>query len=224
MEELAAAQARTEARVEELAAAQARIEARVEELAAAQARTERELAQLTIRVDRLVLQVESLVEAQRRTDQRLSDLRGEFRGYFLEWRYRERASAYFGPLLRHLRVLSPSTVVDQYEAALPAGARLDLLQADLIVQGLVRTAAVPEEVWLVVEISATIDRTDLERAVQRARALREAGLRALPAVAGDRATPTVERRAQTEGVVVFRDGAIEGWQKALAAWPGSQPG
>jgi predicted nuclease with TOPRIM domain len=46
LEELAAAQARTEKRLEELAAAQARTEKRLEELAAAQARTEKRLAEL----------------------------------------------------------------------------------------------------------------------------------------------------------------------------------
>src|SRR5438105_4588858 len=65
IQELAAAQARTEVRLEELAAAQARTEIRLEELAAAQARTE-------VRLDRLTGAVEELAQAQKRTQDELT--------------------------------------------------------------------------------------------------------------------------------------------------------
>ena len=65
IQELAAAQARTETRLEELAAAQARTETRLEELAAAQARTE-------ARLDRLTGAVEELAQAQKRTQDELT--------------------------------------------------------------------------------------------------------------------------------------------------------
>jgi hypothetical protein len=74
MEELAAAQARTEARVGELAAAQARTEARVGELAAAQARTEARLEELAQAHARTEARLEELARAQARTEARLEEL------------------------------------------------------------------------------------------------------------------------------------------------------
>ena len=74
LEELAAAQARTEARLEELAAAQARTEARLEELAAAQARTEARLEELAAAQARTEARLEELAAAQARTETRLEEL------------------------------------------------------------------------------------------------------------------------------------------------------
>jgi hypothetical protein len=78
VQELAAAQARTETRldrvaaaVEELAQAQKRTETRLEELAAAQARTE-------TRLDRVVAAVEELAQAQKRTQDELTLFRRTF--------------------------------------------------------------------------------------------------------------------------------------------------
>jgi hypothetical protein len=71
IQELAAAQTRTETRLEELAAAQARTETRLEELAAAQARTE-------VRLDRLTGAVEELAQAQKRTQDELTLFRRTF--------------------------------------------------------------------------------------------------------------------------------------------------
>ena len=91
MSDLAAAQQRTETRVEELAAAQQRTEARVEELAAAQLRTQ--------------ARMEELAAAQQRTEERLdpieTDLQaikndlGELKGLALEQRHWNRPLQYF---------------------------------------------------------------------------------------------------------------------------------
>jgi myosin heavy subunit len=79
VQELAAAQQRTEQRVEELAAAQQRTEQRVEELAAAQQRTEQRVEELAAaqqqaseRLDRVEAAIERLTEAQTRTEERLN--------------------------------------------------------------------------------------------------------------------------------------------------------
>ena len=208
-----------------LPALAAQLVEQVQALALAQTRTEQRLETLTARVDQLALQVDrlaaavdELARAQARTEQRLTDLSAAFRGFRLEWRYRERADAYFGRLLRRLRVHSPSAVADQYEDRLPQEAMLDLLQADLLLQGQPRQAPERGDVWLAVEVSTTIDSRDLERALRRAGALRQAGLRALPAVAGDHATPAALQRARAERVVLLQDGSVTGWEEALAAW------
>jgi len=63
----------------------------------------------------------------------------------------------------------------------------------------------PEErdVWLAVEISATVDTKDVERAVERAAMLRKAGYAAIPAVAGREATFIAEEAAHVQGVLLF---------------------
>jgi chromosome segregation ATPase len=80
LRQLAAAQARTEARVQELAAAQARTEARVQELAAAQARTEARLEELAGAQARTEARLEELAGAQARTEGSLKELAAEVKG------------------------------------------------------------------------------------------------------------------------------------------------
>ncbi len=72
--DLAAAQKRTELRVEELAAAQHRTELSVEELAAAQHRTELRVEELAAAQQRTELRVEELAAAQQRTEETVQHL------------------------------------------------------------------------------------------------------------------------------------------------------
>jgi len=74
VKELAAAQKRTELRLEELAEAQNRTESRVEELAAAQKRTELRLEELAKAQNRTELRVEELAGAQKRTEREIATL------------------------------------------------------------------------------------------------------------------------------------------------------
>src|SRR5438045_1113947 len=99
---LAAAQARTDEqlgalaiKVGELAAAQQRTESRVEQLAQAQRDTSVQVRELAEQVARTSTQLDALIQAQTRTEQRLTDLAAEFRGDRLERRYRDHAAAYF---------------------------------------------------------------------------------------------------------------------------------
>jgi hypothetical protein len=114
----------------------------------------------------------------------------------------------------------PSEAVDQHEDRLPRWAAEELLRADLLVTGVPRYQTEIGDVWLVVEISARIDRGDVERAVRRAEALRAAGLRVLPAVAGERTTQGAKSAVQELTVVLFKNGAVEGWEEALQRWTG----
>jgi len=72
--ELAAAQKRTEERLEQLAQAQKHTEERVEQLAQAQNRTEQRLEQLAEAQKRTEERLEQLAEAQKRTEERLEQL------------------------------------------------------------------------------------------------------------------------------------------------------
>jgi chaperonin cofactor prefoldin len=231
---LASAQARTEQRLEELASAQARTEQRLEELASAQARTEQRLERLEAaverlataqarteeRLERLEATVERLAEAQVRTEGRLQELTdtvADLKGWQLESRYRERAGAYFGPLLRPLRVILPHELEDQLELHLPAADLRDLLLVDLLLRGQPRERPEAPPVWLAVEVSAVVDRRDVERAQRRADLLRQAGCRAIPTVAGEHLTAGAEEAARTGHILVIQDGRSLFWEEALAA-------
>ncbi len=211
MEELAEAQARTEKRVEELTEAQARTEKRVAELAEAQARTEK-------RVDALTVRMEELAEAQIRTEKRLDDMSvqlAEVRGFTLEWKYRENAGAYLGLKLRKARVIQLNSLEDLLLDRLTAKEYEALWPLDLLVRG--KLPGTSREVYLAVEISGVIDRTDTARAATRASLLAKAGLTAVPVVAGDRMTEGAKSEAEREKIPIFLNGHCELWEEALAA-------
>jgi len=179
------------------------------------------LDQLTQRVDQLTQRVDQLAEAQRRTEEALAQLTrrvegltdqvGELRGEAVERRYRERAHAYFGRILRRLRVLPPQELADLLDDAMDAGRlsleeRDALLWADVIAEGRSPTG---ERVALVVEASATVSQRDVTRAVARAASFAKVtGLPTWAVVAGESIAPGVQELAQREGVWQVLDGRV----------------
>jgi hypothetical protein len=222
---LAEAQSRTEQRVEELAQAQSRTEQRVEELAQAQSRTEQ-------RVDRLEVAVAELIEAQKRTEEalqalirRVDHLEVRFdrlevkvdnlRGDQLQRTYRERAHGYFGRILRRVRVINFQDIEPELDERLPVEVVDDLRMLDLIVRGRHRERADLSDLWLAVEVSAVVDRNDVELAQRRANALHQAGYIAVAAVAGEQKTEGAEDEARARGVVMLQNGTVQYWDEAL---------
>ncbi|MGB9888367.1 MAG: hypothetical protein ACPLTQ_01690 [Anaerolineae bacterium] len=216
---LAEAQARTEAQVRELAEAQARLEERVSRLEAIVA----ELVEAQRRTDEAI---KALAEAQARTEAQLQDLiqvvkgmqdtLAAVKGRQLEFNYHYRAGAYFGPLLRRVRALLPVELESELETRLTMEDFRDLLALDLVVTGHPRHLPDAPQVWLAVEISSVVDRRDVERAIRRAELLRRAGLRAIPAVAGEDITVGAQRDAEAHRVLVLQDGQALFWEAALA--------
>ncbi|PWH12118.1 MAG: hypothetical protein DDG60_15060 [Anaerolineae bacterium] len=234
--ELSEAQRRTEQRVEELAEAQRRTEQRVEELAEAQRRTEQRVEELTEAQRRTEQRVEELAEAQRRTEQkiealvesqskieqqvkRLNDRVGHLDGRMLEIGYRDRVTAYFGNLLRKIRIVPSDEIVDRVENVLSQKEIDTLLALDLIVQGNLRRALQPLAqdalVWIAIEISATIADEDIDRVEERAALLRKAGVIVFPLVAGERISERVLDLARQAGVMVQLDGKFQNLEHAL---------
>ncbi|MDR7481725.1 MAG: hypothetical protein QN183_09055 [Armatimonadota bacterium] len=186
-------------RVDRLEHLMERIEAAVARLAEAQVRTEERLARLEEAVARLA-------EAQVRTEERLAVLRG----HDLQRRYTENAPAYFQRLLRQPRLVPKEELGRLADSAedrgvLSAFEREQLLWTDVVVLGRRRTTG--EETYLAVEVSATVDSSDVLRAADRARLLQRAtGLPAIAAAAGEGITPEAERQAARLGVWRVLDG------------------
>ncbi len=174
-----------------------------EEIAAVRTEADRRFAELAEAV-------RELAEAQRRTDARLEDLRGRLRGLTYENRYRTQLHRYLR-LVSAPRALSPEEWVAFLEAARDAG-RLsveevdDLGSADVIVRG--RSLQGEGEVFLVVEVSATVHPEDIERAARRAALLRRAlpDAEVLAVVAGPELHPRAGAVARERGVWWLKDG------------------
>ncbi len=67
-----------------------------------------------------------------------------------------------------------------------------------------------EEVYLAVEVSVTVDQSDVARAVERASLLSKAvARRVIPVVAGERMTEGAHHQAQDREVVRVLDGHVE---------------
>ncbi len=226
--ELGEAQRRTEQRLEELTQRVDQLTQRVDQLTQRVDQLTQRVDQLTQRVDeltqrvdQLTQRVDQLAEAQRRTEEALAHLArrvdgltdqvGGLRGEAVERRYRERAHAYFGRIVRRLRVLPPQELADLLDDAVDAGRlsleeRDALLWADVIGEGRSPTG---ERIALVVEASATVSQRDVTRAVARAASFAKvAGVPAWPVVAGEGIAPGVQELAQREGVWQVLDGRI----------------
>ncbi|GIV76103.1 MAG: hypothetical protein KatS3mg050_0497 [Litorilinea sp.] len=231
VQELAEAQRRTEQRVEELAEAQRRTEQRVEELAEAQRRTEQRVEELAEAQRPPSNGSKQLAEAQRRTEQRIEaltermdrlvqtmerfqDALAKNTGWRLEQSYREKAYAYFGRVLRRVRIVPLQEIEEQLET-LPPADRDELLLLDLIVRGRPRDLDVPTDVYLAVEVSSVVDRNDVERARRRAAILRSLGHVAVPVVAGENVSQGGMNRAREDHVALFQDGTYQFWDEAL---------
>jgi len=211
---LAEAQRRTEERLN-------RLEETVAALAEAQRRSEERLSNVEERLSRaesniflLTEQVRALVMSQ----QKIVDELGSLKGRVLEIAYRDKAPAYFGRLLRRPRVVDPNELWEKLENQLTVNELDDVLLVDLIVQGRPRQQTEAEEIWLAVEVSAVVDEGDVTRARRRAALLRQAGYRAVPVVAGERATPGAEDEARQQKVAILQDGRSLLWNEALTAW------
>ena len=218
--ELAEAQKRSEERI-------GRLEIAVLELAEAQKRSEERIGRLEIAVlelaeaqKRTELRVEELAEAQKRTELRLDIVVREQekqRGDRLERQYREKPFAYFGRLMRRAQVVPLQELEAELEERLTDEEMNELRPLDLLVRGRLNRKDHPAlDLHLALEVSAVVDRNDVERAKRRAAILRRAGYVTVSGVAGEATTQGGVESAQAEQVALFRNGAVDYWEEALA--------
>lgn len=182
-----------------------------------------ELLALPDQIAELTRQVTRLTEAQARTEEwqahteewqtrtearldsltgvvkRLNDDVGTLKGKGLETHYRLHGSPFFGSLLRRPHVLSSEELSDILDPSMDQGSlssdeALEVRRADLVVRGTRRKDRTL--VYLVVEVSWTIDLEDVERAARRSVHLAKTGLSVLPVVAGETVRPEAADQAQ----------------------------
>lgn len=171
-----------------------------------------ELLSLPAQIATLTERVTSLAEAQQRTETRLADLAeaqqrteakvntmamllhtlnqdvGILKGKSLEAEYRAKGHAYFSRVVRRPHVLTSDEISYIVDEARERGFLSEedthvLYAADVLVRG--RRVENGREVYLVVEVSWSVDPHDVERAVQRAELLTHIGVEVIPVVAGE---------------------------------------
>ena len=219
LERLETAVERLEAIVERLAQAQERSENRLERLAQVQERSENRLERLETAVERLEAIVERLAQAQESTEQKLNQLDNRvasLRGQALEQKYCQRAGAYFGRLMKKVKVISPDVLAECLEDILSPEEFQDALLIDLVVKGRPRARVEIGEIWLAIEVSAVIDRNDVIRSRRRAELIQRQGIPTLAVVAGENLTEGGEAEASAQKVAVVQNGTIKFWEEAIA--------
>jgi hypothetical protein len=152
-----------------------------------------------------------LAETQQQLEQHMSAIRE----WFLEERYRRHAPAYFGRFLRQVQPVHIGRLADALRERLAEGELAEVLLADLILTGRLPTPAGPLPIWVVLEVSATVDRRDVERAQRRAAFLRHARYPAVAVAGGTEATEGARQAADETGVALLLDGRIDEWQEAI---------
>jgi cell division protein FtsB len=221
MAQLAARVDQLTARVDDLTVRLEQLTARVDNLASQLSQLAARVDQLAARVDDLTREVARVVSVQEnmvREVKRLGDVSAQLHGYYLEQQYASKASSVFGKVLRRIHLFRPSELDNEVTDLLPRDDAEDWLETDLVLSGVPRYRPEVGEVWLAVEVSSVLDRSDLERAVRRAEYLRRTGRKALPAVAGHSLAAGAEQVARDRNVAVFQDGKALGWEEALAFW------
>ena len=155
--------------------------------------------------------MEDQIAALTRTVDTLVDDVGELKGDSLERRYREKASAYFGRLLRRPHVLTDDELGELLDDAvergvLTEGEYSEVTWADAIVRG--RRRGDRAQVVAVAEVSWGVGIHDVERAVRRADLLARLGFTTLPVVGGKAVTREAAELARRQGVWQLFDGRL----------------
>jgi len=163
------------------------------------------------RLSRSRPRVADQIAALTRTVDSLRDDVGELKEDSLERRYRERASTYFGRLLRRARVVADDELNEMLDDAVERGALTEdeydeVTWADAVVRG--RRRGGRTQVVAVAEVSWGVGIRDVERARRRADLLAKLGFTTLPVVGGKAVTREAAELAREQGVWQLFDGRL----------------
>ncbi len=175
------------------------------------------VAELRQTMEGLAKAVERLIEWQVLAEQRfqrIEDRLGQLIGWRLEEEYAKHAYAYFGTYLRKIRRADLEEIFEKATQKLSLTEVKDLSRADLILKGQLRFAD-QREVYLVMEVAATLDVNDVTRASRRADLLSRAGFPSIPVVGGEKMAAAVEDSARELDVAIALDGGLMGWEAAF---------
>lgn len=178
----------------------------------------RQILALTERMDSLTERVDKLAELMRLlteqvqeltsvTKQMRDDISG-LKGSEREQYYRNNASAILGRYMTATHVVDKGKLLDELHTAQPLSDQEwdQMVALDLLVDGKIR--GTDRRLMLAIEVSWVIDRSDVERAMERAAILAGRNLPAIPAVAGKGILPDARDLSSDKDVVLLLDGAV----------------
>ena len=203
-EQIAEVRLRTERAEEQIAELRLDMERRFRSI-------EEQIAKQRLATEARFEQVEDQIAALTRTVDTLRDDVGELKGDSLERRYREKAGAYFGGLLRRTHVLTDDELSEMLDDAVERGVLTEnesdeVTWADAVVRGRRRGDRAP--VVAVAEVSWGVGVKDVERAVRRADLVARLGVTTLPVVGGKAVTREAAELARQQGVWQLFDGRL----------------
>ena len=161
-----------------------KIEGDVEQLKKDVDQLKKDVEQLKKDVEQLKKDVEQLKKDVEQLKKDVAALKGDN----FERKVREKAPAYFGRILRRIRLVDHQNLADMLDDALDEGIiteeeRMELLWADGVIKG--KTRDRKEDVWVVFEVSYVVNGKDVRRALKRAIILKKVvGKPVLPIVVG----------------------------------------
>jgi len=160
---------------------------------------------LTVRMDALTVQMDARFNQMDTRFNRIEGRLGNVEGWQYEARYRDRLTSHLAPRVRKVRLISPvdlDAVFDAYDAGEITDAEWnDLHRLDILAAGS-RAGASGEQIFAI-EVSITVDRTDVSRAKRRAALLERVGIDTEPAVDGDHILADARALAAELGVTVL---------------------
>jgi len=137
---------------------------------------------------------------------RLEDDVASLKGDNFERKVREKAPAYFGRILRRVRIVDHSELGNILDDAVDAGLisedeKMELLHVVGVLRG--KRPRNGEEMWLVFEASFVVDKRDIERARDRAIILRRAVGKPVVAVVIGQKYAVSREYAEEQGVIAL---------------------
>jgi predicted nuclease with TOPRIM domain len=154
----------------------------------------------------------------RRFDKMENDI-GSLKGWRLEDHFQKNGGVFFARLLKRSQVVPKEVLVDRLYDCMSEDEFEQALLVDVIVKGKVREPAYNScDVYLALEVSHTINQTDIDRAVERAELISRMGTPTIPVVAGASIREEELEMARSAKVVVYCNGRISLWQEALAQY------
>ncbi len=169
----------------------------------------KDVKQLKIDVAELKVDVAGLKKDVAQLKEDVSNLKvdvGSLKGDNFERKVREKAPAYFGKVLRRIRLIDHQTLAELLEDAVDEGIitedeKIELIWADGVLKA--KSKDKKDEVWVVFEVSYVVDKKDVERALNRALILKKVvGKTVIPIVIGKEYTIPVEE-IEEKGVIAL---------------------
>lgn len=166
--------------------------------------------------ERITQVTELLIALERRTGV-VEDRANRAIWMAFEAQYRDRPYAYFGSVLRKARSVSLDDLpglADAYdEGRITTDQWRVLSRLDALITGALHRERT-RQVVVALEASLTVDEHDVQRAAAGAQILRDAGLDAVGAVAGESIREALRVMAERDGVAVLIGGDVADWPKS----------